>query len=526
MWGWVRRVEPRSHGMLTDVAYCVVPVLEELQNTRLRRKRFPFELGGVLLLTALGFLVMGYHPGLEDDGIYLTAVKADLNPALFPYNANFFRLQLEATVFDRWMADFVHWTGMPLAWAELIWQWAALFLILWAVKKIANRLFQEEPARWGGVALVAAMFTLPVTGTALYMVDQHLHPRTLATAMILLAVWRIVDEKRWQAAPPLLVAFLLHPLMAAMGASFCVVLTLTSAQALRERARNWQSSMAAAAIPLGWIFEPGDAGWRKALDTRTYDYLYRWTWYEWLGALAPLGFFWLLWRYLRGRRETRLADFALAALVYGIVHQALAMVVLWPASLVRLAPLQPMRYLHLLYFLFAMVAGCLLGKFVLKRHAWRWALFLIVTNGSMYTWQRLEFAASPHLELPGLGSTNPWLEAFAWVRRNTPENAYFALDPHYLEAPGEDYHNFRALAERSQLADAVKDPSVVTLVPELGPAWERQIEGEEGWRKFKLGDFERLKADFGVGWVVVNEAQTGGLGCRWHNGGLAVCEIP
>ena len=65
---------------------------------------------------------------------------------------------------------------------------AALFLILWAVRKIASQLFAEEAARWGGVAMVAAMFTLPVTGTALYMTDQHLHPRTLATAMILFAV--------------------------------------------------------------------------------------------------------------------------------------------------------------------------------------------------------------------------------------------------------------------------------------------------------------------------------------------------
>ena len=80
---------------------------------------------------------------------------------------------------------------MPVAWAELFWQLVSLFLILWAVKKIASRLFTEDCARWGGVALVAALFTLPVSGTALYMVDQHLHPRTLATAMILLAVWRI-----------------------------------------------------------------------------------------------------------------------------------------------------------------------------------------------------------------------------------------------------------------------------------------------------------------------------------------------
>ncbi len=185
--------------------------MEAVGDFRLKRKRISLELLGVLLFTVLGFVVMGYHPGLEDDGVYLTAVKADLNPALYPYNANFFRLQMEATVFDKWMACFVRWTGMPVAWAELFWQLVSLFLILWAVKKIADRLFAEDCARWAGVAFVAAMFTLPVSGTALYMVDQHLHPRSLATGLILLAVWRIFEQKRWQAALLLLMAFLTAP---------------------------------------------------------------------------------------------------------------------------------------------------------------------------------------------------------------------------------------------------------------------------------------------------------------------------
>jgi len=469
---------------------------------------------------------MGYHPGLEDDGLYLSAVKGDLNPALFPHNAEFFRLQLQATLFDTWMAEFVRWTRIPVAWAELIVQWAALFLILWAVKKIANRLFEDEPARWGGVALISAMFTLPVTGTALYMVDQHLHPRTLATAMILLAVWRILDEKPWQAAPLLLVAFLLHPLMAAMGISFSFFLVMVMAGRVRERVRGWRSSMAAI-VPLGWIFEPGNPGWRKALDTRTYDFIYKWTWYEWLGALAPLFLFWVLWRYARKRGETRLARFALAVLIYGVFQQALAMALLWPGFLVRVTPLQPMRYLHLLYFFFVLVAGCLLGKFVLRRSVWRWAAFLAIANCSMFAWQRAEFAASRHLEMPWMQPpTNPWMQAFAWVRANTPANAYFALDPHYLEAAGEDYHSFRALAERSQLADAVKDASVVTLVPELGPEWVRQTDAEEGWPSFRLADFERLRAEFGVDWVVVSDEQTTGLSCQWQNEQLSVCRIP
>jgi hypothetical protein len=423
------------------------------------------------------------------------------------------------------MAHFIRWTWMPVAWAELLWQLLALFLILWAVKKISDRLFAEERARWAGVAMVAAMFTLPVAGTALYMADQHLHPRNLATAMILLAVSRILEGKRWQAAPLLLAAFLLHPLMAAMGISFCFFLTMALVDSVYARVCAWRDSVAAL-VPLGWVFEPADPWWRKALDTRTYYYLYQWTWYEWLGALAPLFLFWLLWRMARRRGETTLARFAAAVFAYGVFQQALAMMMLAPPSLVRLTPLQPMRYLHLLYFLFTLTAGCVLGKLALKRSAWRWAAFLLIANGCMFAWQCAEFSGSPHLELPGRPPANPWLQAFAWIRANTPVNAYFALDPHYMEAAGEDYHGFRALAERSQLADAVKDAAVVTQVPELGPVWARQVRAEEGWRNFTRADFERLKTRFGVDWVLVSYPQPQGLACRWHNRTLSVCRIP
>jgi hypothetical protein len=507
------------------VAHCEAAVLESVGESRLRRTHFSFEFPGVLLFTVLGFLVMGYHPGLEDDGVYLSAVEAHLNPALFPNNAKFFRLQCQATVFDGWMAEFARWTRMPLAWAELAWQIVALFLILWAAKKIANLLFLDRSARWAGVAMVAAMFTLPVSGTALNMADQHLHPRNLATAMILLAVWRIMDGKRWQAVPLLLMAFLMHPLMAAMGISFCFFLALALLGSVRVRLRTLRSATAALA-PLGWVFEPANPAWRAALDTRAYLDLYQWTWYEWLGALAPLILFGLLWRVAQKRGETLLARFAAAVFFYAVFQQALAMAMLWPSSLVRLTPLQPMRYLHLEYFLFMIVAGAMLGRFVLRKSVGRWAAFLLVANGSMFLGQRAEFGGVEHLELPGRAPANPWLQAFAWVRGNTPENAYFALDPHYMEMPGEDFHGFRPLAERSQLADAVKDAAVVTQVPELGPVWASQVAAEEGWRSFKLADFERLKTEFGVDWVLVATPQPGGLDCRWHNDALAVCHIP
>ncbi|MGP8252981.1 MAG: DUF6798 domain-containing protein [Terracidiphilus sp.] len=502
----------------------------------------------ILVFTLLGFAVMGYHPGLEDDGIYLTAVKADLNPALYPHNSEFFRLQTQATVFDSAMAGFVRATRIPVDGAELLGQLVSIFFILWACHSIARRLFKEAAAQWSAVAMVAAMLTLPVAGTALFLVDQHLHPRTVATALILLAAAKILEGKSRPAILLLALAGLMHPLMAAMGISFC----LFQALALNESVNAWVKSRwpgerdaqeretaetasvggrFAAAAPLGWVVAAGTPVWREALKAHSYYFIYKWAWFEWLGAIAPLVLFWVLWRWARRRGENHLARFALAAFAYGVFQQAVALAILPPVGWLRLTPLQPMRYLHLVYFAMALAGGGLLGQFLLKKSAWRWVVYLAVLNTGMLYCQEVQFPASRHLELPGLAPRNDWphndwIDAFDWIRQNTPQDAYFALDPHYLDEPGEDYHGFRALAERSSLADAVKDPAVVVQVPSLGGEWLKQVEAQQGWADFKIGDFERLKQQFGVDWVVVSNPAPAGLNCRWRNRTLAVCQIP
>jgi hypothetical protein len=479
----------------------------------------------LLAFTVLAMATMGYHPGIEDDGVYLTAIESDLNPALFPHDSQFFRVQLQATLFDKWIAGFVHVTHLSVATTELLFQFLSIFLMILGCWSIARLLFEDERVQWAGVALTSAMLTLPVAGTALYLADQHLHPRNSATALVLLAVSRILAGRRWHAVPLLLLSFVLHPIMAALGISFCFFLTMSMLEPVHVWLRSLRDSLAAA-VPLGWIFESPTPVWHRALGTRAYYFLYQWTWYEWLGALGPLFLFWLLWQIARKRGETMLARFALAVFSYGVFQQALAMIVLKSPSLVRLTPMQPMRFLHIIYFFLTLMGGCLLGKFLLKTSVWRWATFLLVINAGMFASQRALFSNSAHLELPGMQSKNPWLQSFAWIRQNTPPGAYFAMDPNYLAAPGEDYHSFRALAERSQLADLVKDTSVVTQVPELGPDWERQVDATANWKNFKLADFERLKTDFGVDWALVSDPAPTGLNCQWHNVSVSVCRIP
>jgi hypothetical protein len=290
--------------------------------------------------------------------------------------------------------------------------------------------------------------------------------------------------------------------------------------------RTAVGSTAASVMPLGWIFEPPSPEWRRALSTRTYYFLSRWTWYEWLGALAPLLLFWLLWRIASKRGETKLARLSLAIFAYGLFQQIVALAVLGVPALVRLTPMQPMRFLHLIYVFLCLIGGGMMGRYLLKTQVWRWAIFLVVANGGMFFAQRQLFAGTDHLELPSRATSNPWLQTFDWIRTNTPEDAYFALDPHYMAAPGEDYHSFRALAERSMLTDAIKDTAVVTQVPNLAAVWHDQQAATAGWAHFQFADFERLKSQFGVDWAVVSYPPPDGLPCPWHNGSISVCRIP
>ena len=63
------------------------------------------------------------------------------------------------------------------------------------------------------------------------------------------------------------------------------------------------------------------------------------------------------------------------------------------------------------------------------------------------------------------------------------------------------------------------------MFPQLAPEWQRQFEAEKGWNTFKLNDFQKLKQQFGVNWVVL-ESQVAGMQCPYANGSLQVCRIP
>jgi hypothetical protein len=413
---------------------------------------------------------------------------------------------------------------------------------------MARRLFASEAARWASVTLVALLFALPVAGTALFLVDPQLHPRTLATALILFAAEFVLVARRplW-CVPLLLAAALLHPIMAAFGMSFCFFLWMQrwlwplpselNAEA-RLRAIAAAAPLTAPVQPahaLGWLLDKPTPAWRLALSNHRYIFLSRWEWYEWLGVFAPVLL--LAWcrRGAARRGRTALARVTGALVLYSAFQFTFAVVVTLVPGFIRILPLQPMRFLHLVYLLGSLIAGGLLGEFVLRTVKWRWAAAFLPLAIAMAIVQHNVSPATPHLELPGIAlpqisagahSSNDWVRAFAWIAANTPEDAYFAVDPTYMEMPGEDYHGFRALALRSILADGIKDSAVAMQVPRLAPLWLEQSTALQGFQNFQPADFARLHARFGVTWTILAANRNLGFDCPYQNATVKVCRLP
>ena len=480
----------------------------------------------LFLLTIAAILVQGYHPGLEDDAYYLAAIRKDLNPALFPHDADFFQLQFQATIFDKLIAWSVRFTHLPVSVCILLWHFASIFLILWCCHRLASKCFRETYARWAAVALVSALLTIPVSGTGIMLVDQYLHPRALATVAILGAILASIEKRRLLAVCLLAFAASVHVIMATFGISLCMFLFLKRPVAVIKPAEQFRHRTAVAAIlPISWLFAPTSAAWRQAAATRSFYLLAQWQWYEWLGVLAPLALLWWFARIARGNGSGTMALLAERLVWFGVFQMLLGLAIMLPPGFERLRPFEPMRYLHLVYLFLFLLLGGLAGKYVLKTHVYRWVLLFAPLCFGMWFAQLQMFPSTEHLELPGAAQRNDWVKAFVWVRNNTPSSSLFAMDPRYMELPGEDYHGFRALAERSMLADDLKDAGMVSRVPALAGRWLTEVKAEDNWRSFQAADLKNLRTRFGVNWVLLSGSGVAGLKCPWKDDAVTVCRL-
>ena len=477
----------------------------------------------LLALTATAILPHGYHYGFQDGAIWLPPISKLLDPSLYPHDAIFFLAQTSTTVFPQLVAYSVKLTRLPLDVTVFLWHLLSIFLVLCGCLRLARRCFARPAAQWAAVTAVWAARLFIIAGTKLNLMDHYLHPRDLATGALLFGLVATLDG-RLMALAWIALAATLHPTMALYGAFH-----------LAFQVRKLPPSGAAmCAVPplwaAGFVAVPNQA-WHEVLATRPYLFPLRWHWYEWLSV--PVVLFALVgFARVARRGALPLVEHISGRLVLaGLAGTAASLFITTVPAFERLIPAEPMRTLHFVYLLFVLLGGGLLGQYFLLARPGRWlALFLPICLAFVIS-LRSFYPASPHIEWPGGVPRNAWVEGFDWVRRNTPRKALSALNPMHMDLPGEDSHGFRFFAERSMLADGVKDRAATAIFPGLAYTWRQQVRDQESWREFSLEDFRRLKRKYGVNWIVLERngprVRPGdpGLPCPFTNDAVAVCRI-
>lgn len=511
---------------------------EHLWSLKERRGAICF----VSALALFAFLIHGYHPFAEDGGLYLAGVKRVLKPGMYPYQSGFVLGHLRFSVFAPVLASVVRTSGIGLEALLLMTYLATTWATLWSAWLLAERCFRGE-ARFGAVGLLATWLALPVAGTSLMLMDPYVTARSISTPCILLALyyalnflmrWRQHDEydipSLTKTGVWLLGAALMHPLMAAYGFGSIIALGAGAAQ----RRKTWLLATAAlcgASILLATILrivgQPESADYRQVAMSRYYWFLSQWHWYEWIGLAGPmliLGFT----AFARAGKDDNPARISLArmSITAGSAVVIVALLFARPhAESLLVARLQPLRIFQIVYTIMILFVGAQLSIWLGKRKL-HWVATFGVLAAIMFYSERQTFPSSTHIELPSRRQSNSWVQAFEWIRNNTPKDALFALDSDYITKPGEDAQSFRAIAERSALPDYSKDGGEAAITPSLTKAWEvgQTLQAKLSERS----DSDRIASlrPAGVSWVVLAHQAVTAFPCAYTNAAVKVCRVP
>ena len=473
----------------------------------------------------LAVLVHGYHLGADDSEIFVPAIKRVADPALYPFGSEFFMSHAHWSLFPYVVGNSARLIHLPTDVVIFAWHVGCIFLLLVAAWRLLNVCFSSEAARWGGVALLAGVLSVPVAGTALVIMDPYLTARSLSTPLTILAVACYVCNKRLQSVAWLILTALIHPQMAVYGIVFLGCLQLLRGLRRFPHLAAAPGLTFLSGLPFLLEFEPARGAAREALLSRTYFFVSNWAWYEWVGVLAPLALAWWCSSKKLNGTQPAFGSLLRTFLPFGLLFTVAGVVLACSPRLDNFTRLQPMRAFHVVYVILFVLLGGLIGEHVLGTSILRRLVLFLPLAASMYFLQQSQFPDSAHVEWPGYRYHNAWHSAFSWIRLHTPKDAVFALDPNYMLLKGEDLHGFRAVAERSALADAVKDSGAVSLFPRLADDWKNQVRAQSGWEHFDRAAFEHLAELYPVTWIVTRGSGPAGLACPYHEEGLSVCRI-
>jgi len=486
--------------------------------------RLPFVRLAALTVGALA--IHGYHLGVEDAEIHIPAAKKLLDPSLYPYATEFFMSHARLSLFDPLLAWTAQLTHIPIDLTISLWYVTSLFFLLAAGWMLATISFETARARWAAVLAMTAALAMPVANTGLLLVDPYLTPRSFTTPLTLFALAFLLRRRYAFAALATLATVAFH---LQMGVYLLLLAGMTwlagkYLSVVRQRVSN--PAFVFGLLPIGFQLIPAQQPYREALYARDFFFLSNWSWYHWLGMLAPLAILAWFWKgKLRGTTpEFRRLSFAL--IPFGLLSILIAAIFTSTHNLDVFACLQPLRCFHLVTLVFVLFLGGIIGEYAAKGRSWVLAAVFLPLAAGMFVVAQQTYPFSPHIELPwAKTSSNSWVNALLWVRDNTPEDAVFAVDSRYFKGEGVDVHGFRAISERSTLADYYKDGGVVAMFPHLAVEWKQMSDATYDLNHFSSADFTRLAGQYPVTWTVIHGPAPDGMTCPYQQRDYAVCRI-
>jgi hypothetical protein len=479
--------------------------------------------GALLLLSLASLAIHGYHVGFDDQAVWLPAIKHALDPTLYPRSSEFFLAQTKYSLFPDLIAELTRWSGLSVETVILVCHFVSIFVVLSACRLLAVRVFTSESGRWGAVAAIAGARLMIASGSRLSIMDRYLHPRDLVTGAVLIA-FSLLFTRRLRAFGVVAASAVIHPTMAVIGSFHLAV------QAWRFE----KKALFCVAPPvLAILFNPvRNPAWQRVVESRGFLLPLRWHGYEWLGVVVPLAMLGWFAHLARAHGKTALAHLATRVAIAGVIGLIGALAITTIPVLEGWIPTEPMRTLQLVYFFWIFIGGGLLAELVLGNDVRRWMLWMAPLALTFFAVNAVGYPATERIELPGARSRNQWIQAFTWVRVHTPKDAFFALNPFYMDLPGNDGHGFRAFAERGAMADGLKDRAVTANAPELAEEWANQMRALDGWQDFRRPDFAALRRIWLVDWVIVErrsrltpDPKEDGLDCPYENTAVFVCRI-
>lgn len=490
---------------------------------RSRVDRFAKEATGLLLLLPVVLLIHGYHPWSDDAAIYISGLRKMMQPSLFPGDDAFVLAHTKVSVFSHVLAGFASAFNLRLEPLLLLAYLVSAFLFLFACRSFAVRVFENEQVTWVATLFATACFTLPVAGTALFVMDPYLSARSFSTPLSILAVCAALDRRWWRVVFWCVLTAVMHPQMGAYLTGFVIILVLLDQ-------RRWRTALTVSVLAilgcggiwLATLHSPVTAAYREAILSRTYFFPGLWRWYEWIGLGAPLVLLAVAWRKSGlGRPAGKIAA---ASFLVGSAACVAAFTFVHPQGPYLLARVQLLRNFQIIYVLGLVLLGGFIGNLFLHRHRWAAPALFLVAASAMLATEVGMYPGSAHLEWPGSAPLNSWGQALAWIRGNTPAEARFAISPALLSSPAEDLPGFRARAERSVLVDN-KDEGVASIFPAVAPAWKERSEAEAGLDHMTAAQRAARLGPWGITWLLLPPSAAGDLLCPYRNSVVVVCRM-